>query len=33
MWIDEQKHFEEYDDKKPIDHIYHKLKKAKSIVS
>lgn len=33
MWSDEQKHFEEYDDKKSINHIYHKLKKAKGLVS
>lgn len=32
MWNDEQKHFEEYDDEKPKDHIYLKLEKLKGIL-
>lgn len=32
MWNDEQKHFEEYDEEKPKDHIYLKLKKFKNLL-
>lgn len=32
MWDDEQNHFEEYDEVKPKDHIYLKLKKLKRFV-
>jgi len=32
MWDDEQTHFEEFDDEKPKDHIYLKLKKLTKLL-
>jgi len=32
LYIDEKKHYEEFDDKKPSDHIFLKLEKIKELI-